>query len=438
MAKKLTAIAVENERPGKTRREVADLGTGLFLVVQPSGNKSWAVRYRYVGKPRKLTLGSVLLLAKDEPEPDHFEVGKPLTLAAARALAGDALQKLKQGRDPAAEKQHGIKAGKSAAALRAADSVETLSDRFLKQHVEKKNWASTRGQVDRILKKEVLTRWKGRSVHDINKDDVLELLDAIAENRPTLANRTLAIVRRWFNWMIERNIIKILSPCTGVKPPSKENRRERVLTQQEIVSIWKACDEIGKPFGPFVKLLLLTGQRRSEVAGMRWSEIDSTKKTWTLPSDRTKNQQQHTVPLSPQAWTIIEAGSTAEEERGEEADYVLSKGAKSAISGFSRAKRQFDKITGFKQLWTYHDIRRSVVTHMADDLGVQPHVIEAIVNHISGHKAGVAGIYNRATYAAEKRDALEKWADHIDAIVAKTKASPSGKVIRGKFSKRRA
>jgi integrase len=433
VARRLTAIYVESVAPGDERQEIADRGTGLYLVVQPkpSGAKSWAVRYRYLKQPKKLTLGPVLTLAKGEAEPADIEIGKPLTLAAARKLAHDALHKLKQGRDPAADKQRGILASKDAAALRAVDSVEAVADRFLRQHVRTKNRDSTRQQVERIFNKEILTRWKGRSVHDITKKDVVALLEAVAKGRPILANRTLAIVRKWFNWMIAKDIIKTLSPCAGVEPPAKENSRERVLTTEEIASLWTASDQVGETFGPFVKLLLLTGQRRSEVAGMCWSEIDADKRTWTLPGERTKNGETHTVPLSPQAWTIIEAAKNGDGE------HVLSVTGKTAISGFSRAKRQLDKILSFSKPWTYHDIRRSVVTHLADDdLAVPPHVVEAIVNHISGHKANVAGTYNRATYAAEKREALELWANYIDGIIAKASGTPT-KVIRGKFGKRR-
>jgi integrase len=433
MARRLTAISVESVTPGNTRQEIADRGTGLYLVVQPkpSGAKSWAVRYRYLNKPKKLTLGPVLSLAKGEAEPSEIEIGKPLTLAAARKLAHDALHSLKQGRDPAAEKQRDIAGSKDAAVLRAMDSVEAVADRFIEQHVEKKNRDSTRQQVERIFNKEILPRWKGRSVHDITKGDVVKLLEAVAKDRKILANRTLAIVRKWFNWMIAKDIVKTLSPCAGVEPPAKENSRERFLTNEEIATLWIASDQVGKTFGPFVKLLLLTGQRRSEVAGICWSEIDIDKRTWTLPGERTKNGETHTVPLSSQAWAIIKGAKNGA------ADHVLSTTGVTAIGGFSKAKRQLDKLVSFRKPWTYHDLRRSVVTHLADDLAVAPHIVEAIVNHISGHKAGVAGVYNRATYAAEKREALERWADHIETIVAKAKPSPSSKVVRGKFGKPR-
>jgi integrase len=450
MAKKLTAISVQNEAPGNERKEIADAGcTGLYLVVQPSGARSWALRYRFLDKPRKLTLGPVLTVANGEAEPDDVEIGTPLTLAAARKLAQDELHKLKLGRDPAADKKHGIATSKSEAVRRAADSVEVLAALFIKQHVKAKNRPSTRGQVERILNKEALPRWKGRSVHDIGKKEVVALLDAIAEDRPILANRTLAIVRKWFNWMFAKDIIKTLSPCAGVEPPGKESYRERVLTESEISSLWMASDQIGHPFGPFVKLLLLTGQRRSEVAGMCRSEIDDDKRIWTLPGERTKNGQTHTVPLSPQVWAIIESAS--KETNGDrDGDHVLSTTGKTAITGFSRAKRQLDKIMALRKAWSYHDSRRSFVTHVAtlrvkdkasgqERLAVQPQVIEAVVNHVSGHKAGVAGVYNRATYDLEKREALELWASHVEAIVAKAaeiKAAPAGKVIRGKFGSR--
>jgi integrase len=467
--KRLTPLAVKNERSGDRRREIPDAGTGLYLVVQPkpSGAKSWAVRYRYLDAPKKLTLGRALIMEEGEAEPQTAVVGGPLTLAAARKLAQDALHQVKLGKDPAVDKKQGIASARTAAIGRAADSVEAVKDRFIKLHVAKKNRPSTLQQVERILDTEVLPVWKGKSIHDITKEDVLKLLDDIAEDRPTLANRTLAIIRKWFNWMIDRNIIKTVSPCAGVKPPSGENPRERVLSTEEIKSLWHACNQVGVPFGPFVKLLLLTGQRRSEVAGMRWSEIDDSKRTWTLPGERTKNGVQHTIPLSAQAWTII--NSLPRIKDGDTAgDYVMSTTGSSGIAGFSKAKRQLDKLTQLSKPWTYHDIRRSVVTHLAEgwpvsrpnvpghaqneqtkddqeNFSVAPHVIEAVVNHISGHKTGVAGIYNRATYAVEKKAALEKWADRLDEIIKDAPVAedsalafdPAAKVIRPKFGARR-
>lgn len=348
------------------------------------------------------------------------------------------------------------------------NSVEALKDRFIKLYVAKKNRPSTLQQVERILDTEVLPVWKGKSIHDITKEDVLKLLDDMAEDRPTLANRTLAIVRKWFNWMIDRNILKTVSPCAGVKPPSSENSRERVLSAEEIKSLWHACDQVGLPFGPFVKLLLLTGQRRSEVAGMRWSEIDDGKRTWTLPSERTKNGVQHTIPLSPQAWAIIKSLPKIQDGDAE-GDHVISTTGNSGIAGFSKAKRQLDKLTQFNKPWTYHDVRRSVVTHMAEgwpvlsadahrpaenfqlptaqeNFSVAPHVVEAVVNHISGHKAGVAGVYNRATYAVEKKVALEKWAERLIQITSDVPtaaadlpldADVATTLIRPKFGQRR-
>jgi integrase len=453
-ATKLTTIAVKNAKPADKRREISDGGNGLYLIVQPkpSGAKSWAVRYRYLDKPKKFTLGPVLTLNDGEREPENVAVGHALTLAAARKLAGDALHRLKQGKDPAAYRKQELTTSKEAAAKRAADSIEAMADEFIMRHVAKKNRPSTRQQVVRILNQEVLPAWRGRSLHDIDRGDVIKLLDDIAEDRPILANRTLAVVRAWFNWMIERNVLKTVSPCTGVKPPSAENARERVLSPEEIRKLWKACEEMGHPFGPFVKLLLLTGQRRSEVGDMRWSEIDEENRTWTLPGERTKNGEQHTVPLAPQAWVIIKSLPEIKNGNGE-VDYVISTTGHSGVTGFSKAKKQIDEIVQARKPWTYHDVRRTVVTHLAEGwyegegdqkerFAVPPHVVEAVVNHITGHKSGVAGVYNRATYATEKRLALEKWANRIyqitkDGALAADKPAvkdrPAAKVIRPKF-----
>src|SRR5262249_51483463 len=274
MAKSLTVRAIEAAKPGAARREIPDgLLAGLYLIVQPSGAKSWALRYRFRGRPRKFTIGS----------------WPAIDLASARDLGRKALIPAKQGNDPGDEK----KASYRAAAMARRDTVAAVAAEFLERYAKGNTRESTWRETERILNKEVLPRWRGRPIQEITRRDVLELLDRIADRgAPIMANRTLATVRRMFGWCVERDVLPA-SPCTGVKPPGLEQSRDRILSDGELRLVWYACDKIAWPFGPLTKILLLTGQRRDEVAEMRWSEVDLEKKLWVIPRERMKNGVAH-------------------------------------------------------------------------------------------------------------------------------------------------
>jgi integrase len=192
-----------------------------------------------------------------------------------------------------------------------------------------------------------------------------------------------------------------------------ERSRERVLADAELRTVWNALGE--DDYGDILKLLILTGQRANEIAGLRWPEIDFDRSVIALPSERTKNGRPHDVPMSPQVVAILRR-----RPRADERELVFGSGV-GPFSGWSKCKGALDeRITekGSKLAhWTPHDLRRTAATRMAE-LGIQPHAIEAVLNHVSGHKAGVAGIYNRATYAAEKRAALELWGERVRALGA--------------------
>jgi integrase len=405
MTKRLTAKQVENAKPQATRIEVPDTGCkGLYLVLQPSGSRSWAVRYRFAGQPRKLTL---------EPKP-----GEPaLTLATARKLAADALHKVEQGIDPAKQKRDRIAAGHEEQATREADTVEHLAAAFVEKYAKPRNrsWRET----EAIFRRDILTNWKSRSVHDIEREDVENLIYGIADNRPIMANRVLSAVRKWFGWMTGKGRSSLrtrlkVNPAIGIEPPGQEKSRDRVLSNDEIAALWKAADADDRPFGAIVKLLLLTGQRRSEVAEMRRDELDLDRRLWSMSSERTKNKLPHAVPLSDQAMAVL--ASVA----GVSRDYVFSmNGGRPIGDGFARLKRRIDAQMNPTAPWVLHDIRRTVATGMAD-IGIQPHIVEAVLNHVSGHKAGVAGVYNRAVYAEEKAAALVRWGDHVEGLVTGT------------------
>lgn len=403
MAKDLTAKALENFKPGAARREIPDGHTrGLFFVLQPSGAASWALRYRFAGKPKKLTIG---------PYP-------AIDLPAARKRASEAVQVVARGEDPAAAKQ----AAKQAARVEAVpfrDLVELVVETFIERYAAKNSKPLYLAETRRLLRREISAPWKGRRLSSITRADVHALLDAICDRgSPITANRTLAGFRKLCNWSIDRGLIET-SPCDKVRAPTAERARDRVLSDDEIKAIWTALESVGWPFGPFGKLLLLTGQRRDEVASMTRSEVDLEARTWTIPKERAKNKHAHVVPLADAALQILEGLPSI----GDDIGLVLTTNGKTRISGFSRAKANIDAaiadILGDApplERWTYHDLRRTAASGMAG-LGIAPHVVEAILNHKSGTIKGVAAVYNRYSYADEKKAALVAWARKLETIV---------------------
>jgi len=299
--------------------------------------------------------------------------------------------------------------------------VENVVGDFIRLHAKRHNrrWR----EAERLLLKDVVPAWRGRRLSDIQRKNVVKLLDDIVERgAPIAANRTLARLRRLGSWAVERGILD-RNPCDGVKAPSPEVERERVLTNEELSLVWRAAEQL-PAYCNFVRLLVLTGQRRSEVGGLRWAEIDLPSATWTLPSERSKNSREHAIPLSTAAVDIL-----TELPKVDGAPFVLTRLA--PLSSYTDAKAQLDaaiaNLNSGKPIahWTFHDIRRSVATQMAE-MNVAPHVVEAVLNHRSGVIRGVARIYNKYSYAAEKRAALEAWARKLDAIVT---GKPGSNVI---------
>jgi integrase len=407
MAKTLTIKGIEAIKPGDTRREVPDgLIRGLFFVVQPSGAKSWAVRYRFNGLPRKLTLGAF----------------PAIDLKASRELAQRALVAVAAGEDPASAKQ----AAKAAARAPAdRDGVEKVVSTFVERYAKANTREGTWKETERLLNKEVIGAWKGRHFSAIRRADVHELLDGIVDRgAPIVANKTLAALRRMCGWAVERGIITT-SPCEGVKAPSAERSRDRVLADDELRRVWAGCDAIGWPFGPLLQVLILTGQRRDEVAEMQWSEVDLDGKTWTLPRSRVKNDQAHSVPLSDQALRVLATLPRIGTEHG---GPIFTTTGESSVSGFSRAKKCIDKeiAAEFKLApWVIHDLRRTLASGMAR-LGINLPVIERVLNHTSGSFAGVVGVYQRHSFADEKRHALAAWGAHVDTLMS---GAPEGNVV---------
>jgi integrase len=397
---RLTIRSVEAMKPRPARQEVPDsFLPGLYLIQQPSGAKGWAVRYRHHGQSRKLTLGSYPALG----------------LKDARELGAKALRAVAEGRDPGREK--------ILARSTKADSIEHVVEQFLERHVRRSNRPRPAQETERLLRQHVLPRWRGRMVHEITRRDILEILDRVVDSgAPIAANRVFAAVRKLFNWCTARDILAA-SPCAGVKPPTVERARDRVLSDDELRLVWRAADKLGGTFGSLVKLLALTGQRRDEVARMRKEEVDFENLLWTLPPARTKNNQPHEVPLSNAALAVLQKVS-----RIKESPFVFStNGGASPASGYSKNKRRLDALLPADMpAWRLHDLRRTCASGMAR-LGINLPIIEKVLNHASGSFAGIVGVYQRHSFADEKRAALEAWGNFIGALV---EAKPASKVVR--------
>ena len=395
----LTDILIKKLAVPEKRREIPDGRiSGLYLVVQPSGARSWALRYRAAGMPRKLTLG---------PYP-------AVDLATARKRAQEALGDVAGGKDPARDKKTARAAARAANAA-PDDLVENVVDDFVRLYASRKtrDWRET----ERMLKKDVVTRWRGKRLGDIERQHLAKLLDEIVgRGAPVGANRVFAQVRKMCKWAVERGIID-RNPCDGVSPPSAEFTRERVLSDLELALVWRGAGELGFPFGPIVRLLVLTGQRRDEVGGLSWGELALDGARWTLPASRSKNRREHTIPLSPAALEILQVLP-----RIERSPFIFSSGP-NPPSGFGKAKERLDlvlaRLNGSESMtpWTLHDLRRTFATNL-QRLGVRLEVTESVLNHVSGSRAGIVGVYQRHEWAAEKRQALDAWATRLDAIVS--------------------
>ena len=413
-SEKLTDFVVKHAvPPAKGRAELWDsLLPGFGLRMTSAGAKSWVVMYRFEGTKRRLTFGNY----------------PKVSLKDARTTARDALNEVSHGRDPGA--------AKVAARLPQAprDTIEHVINEFMKRYMAGKERSPRYIQeTRRNFDLHVIPRWKGRELAEITRRDILAMLDAIVDaGKPVAANRVLAAVRKLFNWSIQRGIIET-SPATLVQAPGAEVERDRALTDSEIALLWEAAAGLGYPFGPYFMVTLLTGQRRSEVAGMRWDELDMEAGLWTIPASRTKAGRAHVVPLPYLTRRILkglpEAGTHVFTTRNKRRDSATGASSSDApISGFSKAKRDIDAAilalcsTRGKPIpaaWTIHDLRRTASTGMARG-GVPRFVLGRVINHAD---QTVTGIYDRYEYLTEKRHALRKWGLHLAGLVKGAKKS---------------
>lgn len=390
-----TARAVELQKPDPGKRlEIADSTLpGFYLVVQPSGAKSWAVRYRADGKSRKLTLG---------PYPR-------LGLADARERARTALQAVSEGRDPAGERTAVLQEQAAAARLTFGAVVADFIQRYAKPR--NRSWP----EAERLLSRGDLAPWQERDVRSIGRRDVLDVIDAMVERgAPVQANRQFAAMRKLFGWAVERGILDT-SPMATLKPPSPEVARDRVLTDAELRAIWLAASEIGYPFGHAVQLLILTGQRRAEVLEAEWREFDLDGRQWTIPRQRAKNDRAHVVALSEPVVAILSALPRI----GQPARFLFTTTGSTPFSGISKASERLSKLAAAHmpaeqeiEPWRLHDLRRTFASGCARR-GVSIHVVEKILNHTSGTFGGIVGVYQRHDFADERQAALSNWAEFV-------------------------
>ncbi|MBX4972341.1 integrase arm-type DNA-binding domain-containing protein [Rhizobium lentis] len=410
-----TSKWVDAVQATEKRQEIPDPSLrGFYLIVQPlpGAAKSWAVRYK--GKP-KYTIGSVAAWS----------------LADARKEAGRVMRALDEGRDPHAEKKE---------ATSDDNLTENVLDEFLKRHVKAKNNSRTAYDVENTIRREIKPKMKGKMITAIRRRDVISLLDDMVDRGvPTMAVRTYALLKKFFNWCIERGILEV-SPMGGLKPPATLEARDRVLSDTELRWAWLAADEIGWPFGPLFKMLAVTGQRKEEVAGASRAEfhLKAEQPVWIIPPARAKNGREHLVPATPLAISLVEALPVINESK-----LLFTTNGETTVGGFSKAKERLDaamlKIARKEAKergddpdevkiapWVLHDLRRTAASGMAA-LGVQPHIIEAVLNHKSGTIKGVAAVYNRYDYDQEKKSALIRWERHLRSIIA---AAPASNIVQ--------
>jgi integrase len=354
----------------------------LGLRVAPSGRKTWFVMYRAHGRLRRYTLGTY----------------PALSLADARQRATDARHSVAHGGDPATQRQ----------VARQAPTVAELATQYLDLYakVQKKSW-----QADaRTLATEVLPVWGQRQASAITRREVMALLDALmARGVPILANRTLALVRRLFNWAISRDLLEH-NPCQQVRAPGKEHPRERVLSAEEIRLVWAAFSVLPLVWEVYMKVTLLTAQRSGEVRTMQWADVDLGAAWWTIPGAQAKNGRAHRVPLSAHVLALLHQRRT--EDSLTPWVFPSPRLQQRPITNVPQTARLVSEKAGV--CYVTHDLRRTAASHMTS-MGISRLVVAKILNHAEPR---VTRVYDRHSYDAEKRQALEAWGCKVLALVA--------------------
>ena len=380
---------------------------GLGVRVMAAGSKSYFAQYTTAGRRRRVPLGSV----------------DAISLAKARAAAAFILGDVAKGLDPAAERKAKVETVK-AEALRERMTLARLVEDWGRLHLAH---CSVRYRKDATESmKRALTDWWQRPAERLTRQDVVAIVDRLT---PSVGRALAAYGRACFAWAVRRGSL-VGNPFVELPVAPSNVQRDRVLTDAEAVMVWKAAVADATSYGPIVRLLLLTGQRREEVCGMDWSELSSDLATWTIPGERTKNKKPSVVPLSAPAQAILRVrlSIVREQRRGL---VFPGEGGKVRFGNWSKSKIGLDA-AALVECWRLHDLRRTVATGL-QRLGVRLEVTEAVLNHVSGSRGGIVGIYQRHDWAKEKRAALDAWALHL--LSAEADGNAGSKVVnmrRGK------
>jgi integrase len=343
---------------------------------------SWVVQYRRGGATRRVKIGDAGVVSAE----------------AAREAAKKELARVTLGGDPQGDRRD--RRERDRYTLRSIIDAEYLPAKKPLVRI------ATFREIERYLTGKYFRELHGMAIDKIERRDVARSLASIIRTSGSVtAVRARSALSSFFAWGMQMGLAEA-NPVIGSIQPEDSKGRTRVLANGELAAVWNAC--ANDDFGKIIRLLILTGCRRQEIGGMRWSELDVEAGTWTLPGERSKNGKAHTLPLPQAAWGIV---NTVPRMAGRDPLF----GVRAAgYTGWDQVKPGFDRKLGAAvAAWNIHDLRRSVATGMAEHIGIQPHVIEALLNHVSGHKAGVAGIYNRASYAREVKAALATWADYV-------------------------
>jgi len=372
--------------PAEGRVEVWDsVIVGLGLRVSRT-KKTFQVMYRVHGRKRRMTLG-------------RYPTWK---LADARERAREVVKAAEKGEDPAAER----KEARQRVPSTVGDIVADFIERYAKPR--KKTWKADQRRFD----VEILPYWRDRPIEDIAKRDVLRIVDGMVNRgSPVEANRLFEVLNKFFAWCVEVGYLDA-SPMAGLRKPTKEQSRDRVLSDDELRPVWEAADADGHPFGTFVKLSILLAQRRGELVNATWSEIDLDRGIWTIPATHTKAGRSHVVPLPSTTVAILRDMPVID---GSAMLFPARGRTDVPMSGWSRGVGRLRSRSGVDD-FTLHDLRRTAASGMAS-LGFGPHVLAAVLNHAPGSTQGVTAIYNRHRYHDEKRSALEAWDSYMMALV---------------------
>jgi integrase len=371
--------------PDKGQLDYFDSRTsGLGLRISSAGRKSWFVMYRHAGRLRRYTIGTYPALG----------------LTHARDKAKELMHESAMGNDPATDKQ----------VNRGAPTFGEMAVQYIELYAmtNKRSWK----EDQRILDHDLLPKWKNVKAHEIKRRDIISLLDVIVQRAPIQANRTLALLRKMFNWAISRDLVEA-NPCTAVKMPAKENRKDRMLSDDEILIFWNglATASMSELTRLCLKFQLVTAQRKGEIIIAEWSEFDLNNGWWTIPSEKAKNKLSHRVPMSPLALQLLEQiKSLSGESRWL---FPSSKGDKPVLdTSIDHALHKNEAKFGIPP-FTPHDLRRTAASHMTG-MGVSRLTVSKILNHV---ESGITAVYDRHSYDREKRKALDKWGDKLTKIL---------------------